>query len=231
MGNSPIQDWVSKNPVFIWHISSNDHSCCNLSDKELHVLSAKVIWQPRRMDGTSDPHHSICYLLDISSRAGKHWLLLAICHASYKSFVQIWANNLACGWHHNCRKLTAILLHQHYHTRIGPVDPFWDNQLVMLPFLVLFRVAGGKPAASAQFILYPDSSAGGRAGEAGETKVKNMAAEFLPTKHLFMLVRFLHAVPTALHPLRRKSCYGLLSPLKIHRPRLGFETANLGSRG
>jgi hypothetical protein len=33
----------------------------------------------------------------------------------------------------------------------------------MLTFLVLFRVAGGKPAASAQFLLNPDSSARGRA--------------------------------------------------------------------
>jgi hypothetical protein len=28
--------------------------------------------------------------------------------------------------------------------------------------------------------------------------------------------------PTALLPLRRKSCYGFLSPLKIHRPRPGL---------
>jgi hypothetical protein len=51
----------------------------------------------------------------------------------------------------------------HHHTRIGPVDPFRDNQLVILTFLVLFKVAGGKPAASAQFLLNPYSSARGRA--------------------------------------------------------------------
>jgi hypothetical protein len=34
--------------------------------------------------------------------------------------------------------------------------------------------------------------------------------------------------PTALLPLRRKLCYGFLSPLKIHRPRPGFNPQTLG---
>jgi hypothetical protein len=34
--------------------------------------------------------------------------------------------------------------------------------------------------------------------------------------------------PTALLPLRKESCYGLLSPLKIHRPRPGLNPQILG---
>jgi hypothetical protein len=34
--------------------------------------------------------------------------------------------------------------------------------------------------------------------------------------------------PTALLPLRRKWCYGFLSPLKIHRPRPGLNPRTLG---
>jgi hypothetical protein len=38
----------------------------------------------------------------------------------------------------------------------------------------------------------------------------------------------LHAVHTALLPLRRKLCYGFLSPLNIHRPRPGLNPRTLG---
>jgi hypothetical protein len=34
--------------------------------------------------------------------------------------------------------------------------------------------------------------------------------------------------PTALLPLRRKSCYGFLSPLRIYRPRTGLNPRTLG---
>jgi hypothetical protein len=51
---------------------------------------------------------------------------------------------------------------------------------------------GGKPAASAQFLLNPDSSARAIYSEAGETWVNNLAAEFCLKSIFFMLVRFFY---------------------------------------
>jgi hypothetical protein len=63
-------------------------------------------------------------------------------------------------------------------------------------YLRLYSVdVGGKPATSAQFLLNPDSSARASSSEAGETWVRKMAAESLPTRHLFHALRvLLHAV-------------------------------------
>jgi hypothetical protein len=79
-------------------------------------------------------------------------------------------------------------------------------------------------------LLEPEPSS----NEAGETWVRNMTAEFCLRSICFMLVRFFHMLyiydmgPTALLPLRRKSCYVFLSPLKIHRSRLGLNPRTLG---
>jgi hypothetical protein len=77
-------------------------------------------------------------------------------------------------------------------------------------------------------LLEPSSS------EAGETWVRNMAAELCLQSILFMLVRFFYMPfffdmgQTNLLPLRRKSCYGFLSPLKIHRPLPGLNPRTSG---
>jgi hypothetical protein len=54
--------------------------------------------------------------------------------------------------------------------------------------------------------------------EAGETWVRNMAAEFCLRSICFMLLRFFCFT----------SCYGFLSPIKIHRPRPGLNPRTLG---
>jgi hypothetical protein len=71
--------------------------------------------------------------------------------------------------------------------------------------------------------------------EAGETWRRN-SRWILPAKFLFHICRVLwHAVnsydmgPTALLPLRRKSCYGLLSPLKVYHLRSGLNPRTLGA--
>jgi hypothetical protein len=61
-------------------------------------------------------------------------------------------------------------------------------------------------------LLEPPSS------EAEETWVRNMAAEFCLQSISFMLMR-LFCMP---------SCYRFLTPLKIHRPRPGFNPRTLG---
>jgi hypothetical protein len=63
---------------------------------------------------------------------------------------------------------------------------------------------------------------------------ENMAAEFCLQDISFMLVRFFYMPyiyymgPMALLPLRRKLCYGFLSPLKIHHPLPGLNPRTLG---
>jgi hypothetical protein len=60
--------------------------------------------------------------------------------------------------------------------------------------------------------------------------------EFCLTKYLFRSSKgfltcrkVLRHGPTALLPLRRKACYGVLSPLKIHRHRPGLNSRTSGS--
>jgi hypothetical protein len=74
--------------------------------------------------------------------------------------------------------------------------------------------------------------------EAGETRVRNMAAEFcrrvpIVLVGFFNMLNIYDMGPTALLPLRRKACCGFLSPLNIHRPQslAGFEPVILGSSG
>jgi hypothetical protein len=67
---------------------------------------------------------------------------------------------------------------------------------------------GGKPAASAQFLLNPDLLEPS-SSEAGETWVRNIATEFLLTKHLF------HARKVLLHAVNlRHETDGFTSPPK-----------------
>jgi hypothetical protein len=98
---------------------------------------------------------------------------------------------------------------------------------------------GGKPAASAQFILNRDLSvtaARVSSSEAGETWVRNMTAEFLLTKHL------LHARKVLLHSVNLHGTDDFTSPpkevvlrifitLKNPLSSAGFEPENLGSSG
>jgi hypothetical protein len=71
--------------------------------------------------------------------------------------------------------------------------------------------------------------------EAGETWRRN-SRWILPAKFLFHTCRVLwHAVKSydmgsnALLPLRKKSCYGFLSPLKVYRLRSGLNPRTLGA--
>jgi hypothetical protein len=61
--------------------------------------------------------------------------------------------------------------------------------------------------------------------------VRNMAAELCLQDISFMLVRFFCMTLNLRHGtdgFRRKSCYGFLSPLKIHRPPPGLNPRTLG---
>jgi hypothetical protein len=67
--------------------------------------------------------------------------------------------------------------------------------------------------------------AGTPSSEAGTNFARNVRQFRLRSTTVILLrdlrhaVKFCHVGPTALRPLRRNSCYGYLSPLKIHRPR------------
>jgi hypothetical protein len=70
---------------------------------------------------------------------------------------------------------------------------------LMTPFQYLRQSSvdvGGKPAASAHFLPNPDLSAEPEpsSSEAGETCVRNMAAEFCIQSICFMLLRFFHTL-------------------------------------
>jgi hypothetical protein len=58
--------------------------------------------------------------------------------------------------------------------------------------------------------------------------VQNRFISFYTSRVLQHAVKSYDMGPTALLLLRRKSCYGYLSPLKIHRPRPGLIRRTLG---
>jgi hypothetical protein len=68
----------------------------------------------------------------------------------------------------------------------------------------------------------------GHSSEAGTNFARNVRQFRLRSTTVILLrdlhhaVKFCNVGPTALLPLRRNSCYGYLSPLKIHRPRPGL---------
>jgi hypothetical protein len=68
--------------------------------------------------------------------------------------------------------------------------------------------------AALLFLMCPPEPSGRQSGDLGEKfSLRNI---------------FIHARKVLLLPLRRKLCYGFLSPLKIHRPRSGSNPRTLG---
>jgi hypothetical protein len=82
--------------------------------------------------------------------------------------------------------------------RTGPIGPvprqFIKSTCHISPIFSVLRVADGKPTASAQLLLNPDSPTGAKSHLAAnqETWVPNMASEFCLWDISFMLVRIFY---------------------------------------
>jgi hypothetical protein len=97
-----------------------------------------------------------------------------------------------------------------------------------LTFLVL-RVSGGKPAASAQFLLNPDSSAGGQS-HLGVTQERHGWETWLLNfayKASFSCCKFTASDRRLYFPSKGR-CVADFVTLKIHRPRPGLNPRTLG---